>query len=61
MPDYKISYDNGRSEHIQAASAYYDAGESQYHFVDEAGQDKALVPSINVLSVVREDAEAVDA
>lgn len=55
MATYKIRYDNGLTEKIEAVTALYDIDESQYRFVDQHDRDVAFVPGINVLSVVVEE------
>lgn len=61
MADYKVTYDTAfaRNEVITGvARIECDEGNDQYVFTDDSGKVLALVPSSNVLSITRGQADA---
>ncbi|MET8978553.1 hypothetical protein ABZX85_23335 [Streptomyces sp. NPDC004539] len=58
MASYAITFDSSHEQRIAAVDCFYDADGEQYIFSDGRGQHVALVPRLNVLSVVRVEVEA---
>ncbi|WP_282790919.1 hypothetical protein [Streptomyces sp. CC224B] len=59
MARYRITYDNDHDETVTAANVTKDIDSDQYRFTDTNHLDVALIPADNVLSIIRQDDEAV--